>query len=187
MSKKLRNILISVISLILAVGGIFLTLKLSDDGGEGEARKFAEDYMIAAKNGEDVFDYILLTDGFIDVFDFEYLSTIEVVEEKKTLTRSKDLYNYIKDTDGFEYNSLEEYLKAAREEFNSKKFEVLTDEDDVVKAWVKGEYSREFTFLYNVTIANGLGQKIYKKAEITVLGGDATQEGEVMITDISIR
>lgn len=48
------------------------------------------------------------------------------------------------------------------------KYEVLKDDSQSFEIRKKDDYIERYRFLYDVTMANARGQKIYKKAEITV-------------------
>ena len=174
---------------------LILILFLAACGGENEAQTTAEDYMDAVKNGNE-FEALEATEGFIDVFGYEYLQTLNSSEEKKTRVLSYSLWEslYGDKTDPL-YPTFEEYKEAEIETQKSldRNYEIIKDDDESLEYWDGESYYNVYEFLYNVEIANELGDKIFKKAEITVEEGlvwDESKEDYVdgyVITDIYLR
>lgn len=162
-----------------------LLLVISACGDESGAKKTAEGYMDAVKMGND-FDQMEALEGFIDVFDYEYLHTISVNEVEDTLSIS---YERWKDHESEQFASFIDYKDYYKELFNG--YEVIKDDNEELILWDGEEINKIFTLLYNVEIANEAGEKLFKKAEITVeegsyWDGDNIQDGWI-ITDVYLR
>lgn len=152
--------------------------------------------MDAVKNGEE-FKELYSAEEFIDVFDYKYLKTLEDNKEKRT---SKTTYEdwkslYEKDPDLIQ-PTFKEYKDSIIESFESdtkKDYQVVENTGSVLEYWDGESYINNFVFLYNVEIANEEGQKLYKKAEITVkqsyILNEETEEYEegYIISDITLR
>jgi hypothetical protein len=160
--------------LVLAIVAI---LFLSGCGSEDRAKKTAEEYMDAVKQGDE-YAGLEAEEGFIDVFNYEYLQTLDEYQEKDTRELTYDLWDsiYGDDPDAL-YPTFEDYKKAEFEsieimqESKDTKYEILQDDSQTLEYWDGESYYDVYTFLYNVEIANEAGQKVYKKAEITVEEG----------------
>lgn len=168
----------------LLLAAVILVL-LAGCGEDGNAKDVAEDYMDAVKVGDD-FDQMEASEGFIDVFDYEYLQTIEVPEEKNIINLNYDSWeNYYTD----EYASFYDYKQDYKEIFEG--YEIVFEDDYTLDLWDGESYKEIHKLLYNVEIANELGEKLFKKAEITVepglyWNGEEHLEGYT-ITDIYTR
>ncbi|VVM35137.1 hypothetical protein [Terribacillus sp. AE2B 122] len=179
------------------VFGLILLLCLvgcSSAQGEGGARGTAEDYMDAVKSGSDeASDYIdWEAEGFIDVFDYEYLETIDETEIQDTQVYSYDLWH---DVYAEDYATFDDFKEFEKELFHNVKgdYEIIQDNQETLELWDGKSYKTKYTLLYNVEIANEFGEKIYKKAEITLSpdlvmrdGDDEFVEGFV-VSDIYLR
>lgn len=173
--------LIGIILLIVLISGC-------GDGEEKSAREVAEGYMDAVRIGDkfDQIDYRI--EGFIDVFDYEYLQTIEAEEKKKTVKLTRERWERSEDPN---YPTFEDYKDFYIQLIDNEDYEILQDTDQVFEYWEIDDYYNVFTFLYNVEIADEVGQKIYKKAEITVEYGMHQADEEYVygyyISDIYLR
>lgn len=140
------------------------------------------------KNGEEEKNLDIGVEGFIDVFDYEYLKTLDSEEEKDTTT-----FNYSSWEMSYkdEFSTYEDYKETNREIFAD--YEVLVDNAYELELWDGESYNNVFKLLYNVEIANELGEKLYKKAEITVKEGLVRNKADTdyidgyEITDIYLR
>lgn len=168
---------------------IMLTLLAACGSEESQARKTVEKYMDAVKMGED-FEQFRAFEGFYDVFDYEYLRTLDEREVKDTGKISYDIWELVyKD----KYPTWEEYKKYEIESLKLawEDLEIIEENDEEVVYWDGKSYKTIYTFLYNVEIANKIGEKLYKKAEFTVepgyyWNGDDMVEGW-LITDLYLR
>lgn len=153
--------------------------------GENTAKGIAEDYMDAVKLGNE-YDQMEAREGFIDVFDYEYLQTLEVPEEQDT--RNYD-YDFWEDYYSDEYSTYTDYKNYYKDLYDD--YEIIHEDDRNLELWDGKSYKEIHRFLYNVEIANELGEKLYKKAEITVepglyWNGEEHLE-DYVITDINLR
>lgn len=143
---------------------ILLIILAACSNPEKDAQRAAENYMDAVKMGDEYNDHIKTgTEGFIDVFDYEYLQTLDAPKEKKTVSTTYEFYN---DVFSDRYKTFAEFKETEKEIYDD--YEILRDDDTVIEFWDGESYKDIHKFLYNVEIANGLGEKIYKKAEIEV-------------------
>lgn len=179
MRKLTAVVMIIIISLFLVACG-------SD---ENKAKKAAEGYMDSVRLGDD-HDYLFPgVDGFIDLFEYEYLQTLDAPEEKETRELSRRRYELF----GDDYSSFEEYKKEEKEFYEFLGYtEVLTEDNDTLILWDGETYKDLYKFLYNVEIADEFGQKLYKKTEITIEKRTAIDENderydEFTVVDIYLR
>ena len=129
--------------------------------GEKKAQGVAEDYMDSVKKGEE-FKAILSDTRFTNLFNYDHLKTTSEEEIKDALEFSKVLW----DLDNEGYESWEKYKEAMIQEYDD--YEIVEETDDYFKLWNGESTYNEYTFLYDVETTNDEGQKIYKKADITV-------------------
>ena len=181
------------IIIVLIVAALLIINLVS---AESQAKRAAEDYMDKVKNGDEKAEELLGigVDGFIDMFDYEYLQTMEVPKQKDTTIGKRDRWESLYgDEPDPTYPSFEAYRKSHKDvmEVTGEDYEVLQDSRDVFEYWDKKSYKEIHKVLYDVEIANALGQKIYKKAEITVEPGQVWDGEEFktgyVITDIYMR
>lgn len=166
---------------------------LAGCGKENKARETAEDYMDAVKNGDDYED-LYLDEGFIDLFSYEYLKTLDPPKEKDTRTVEYDFWEeFYKDETDTLFPTFDEYKQSYldTEDTLEREYEILQDDNEILEYWDGESYKEIHKFLYNVEIADEFGQKLYKKAEITVEMG-LVEEGEdykdgYVITDVYLR
>lgn len=178
---------------------IILFLTACGSSEENQAKKAAEDYMEAVKNGDEIAEeYLYSADGFIDVFDFEYLQTLE--EEKVKDVREYD-YDFFLNTTSREtfptFNDFKQLEIDMMKFSHEDTYEIIENTSDKLVLWDGESYNIHYTLLYNVEIANELGQKLFKKAEITLEPGmlyhreeednDKMFEESYVITDIYLR
>lgn len=167
MSKSVRQkVIIIIVVIVLALVGYYIFKNFSN---EGRARNFVESYMTAVGKGEDLRDYISYsTDGFIDVFEYDYLSTVAKIETEKVIEIDQDLYKIL---DSDRYDSFDEFKEYYRELYlgeYSEGYELEYEDDDTLIIINTEEFDISYIFLYDVVIANAGGQQVYRKAEITV-------------------
>ncbi|MGD6831440.1 hypothetical protein ACQCT5_04725 [Sutcliffiella halmapala] len=192
----LKNVLLAVILIFILVGcsseGSNEETITEEDNQEEIARAHLEEYLEFMKVGdlENATKYLGTTDNLLDVFEYTYLDLIEeyIEPDKTTIFRKefledkelqKDYKNWVDMIDHYESN--EEY-------------ETFTSEDKygsvgVLIYWKEGVGNQAYKFLYDMEIANGLGNKLYKKVEFDLQYTEAfegTEEG-YKITKINIR
>ena len=177
----MRKLLLLILIPILLVGC---------NDGESKAKKTVEKYLEALKMGEDVDLYLDTREGLIDVFDWEYLRSLEVDQIKDTRSYDRDYYEmFEKDI----FDTFQEFKDKEIERFSlvHDNFEIIENSYDRLELWDGESYIDNHKFLYNVELANELGQKLFKKVEFYVefdhiyYNGDFV-EGYV-IKDIYIR
>lgn len=185
MDKRIGIIFISLVALMLSIN-IFTSF----GGEERQARKTVENYMDAVRKGEE-FDALKTLEGFYDVFDYEYLRTLDVRQEKDTTKFSYDVYKNFYSTT---YSTFQEYKQEKIEYYSALwgDLEIIENDHEELIIWDGESYYNVYTFLYNVEIANEFGEKIYKKAEFTVEPGTYFEEDNELvdgwvITDIYLR
>ncbi|PAV30243.1 hypothetical protein CIL05_07180 [Virgibacillus profundi] len=186
-NEKLKQIVkskwfkLGIVGTVLVAIGAFLFMNISS---KGVAKNFAEDYMDAVKNGEDTSDFISRSEeGFIDVFDYDYLKEVEMEQEKVIMSLNYEDYEILQEYgEKNDFDSYDEFKKHYKDLFSDH--EIIRESDMSLELWEEGEFKDRYSFLYDVTIANGLGQKIYKKAELTV---EKNVLGEHEITFIDIK
>jgi hypothetical protein len=187
--KKLIGI--SIVIVILAIG---LMGFMGTGQTETAAKKDLEKYFSAMSKGDQdtAENYLSIgTDNLLDVFEYEYLSTIEENDLPVTNTMSFEAYNnseYIKK----EYPRWKDYKNYIKDAFGNNESYVVEENSNEITYYKKDETVKEYTFLYNMEIANGGGEKIYKKVEFTLEWTDNRWNGEDFeqgfeIVDITIR
>jgi hypothetical protein len=186
--KKLIGIIITIAVFIIGISGFTLLDK------ESAAKRDVNKYFEAMRNGDQdtAINYLSTeTDNLLDVFNYDYLSTLEEndLPVKTTMTGQEFIDSeYLKE----QYSTFPKYKKFIKESFGNNNNYVVEDEGDSISYYKKGETVKEYVFLYNMEIANGAGEKIYKKVEFTLQWTDKRWNGEDFekgyeITDITIR
>ena len=177
----MRKILLLILIPILLVG-------CSNE--ESKARDTVEKYLKALKMGEDVDLYLDTREGLIDVFDWEYLRSLEVDQIKDTRSYDREYYEMFEkdffDTfDDFKENEIEWFSRS------HDNFEIIENSYDRLELWDGESYIDNHKFLYNVELANELGQKLFKKVEFYVEFDHIYYNGDFIkgyvIKDIFIR
>ncbi|AYV67069.1 hypothetical protein C2I06_09375 [Niallia circulans] len=175
-----------------------LVLSGCSSSEEKKARETAEAYMEAVKNGDEFLN-IFSSEEFVDVFDYEYLKTLDSSEEKILEGYSYEDWDRLYGNDPNPvYSSYDDYRSQERKYVESlisegKDYEIIKDTDQEFEYWDGKSYGKNFTLLYNVEIADEDGQKLYKKAEFTVeeglVYGDSIDDfvDGYKITDITLR
>lgn len=178
---------------ILIVGVLGFTLI----GQESAAKRDINKYFEAMIKGdqETARNYLAVgTDNLLDVFSYDYLSTIEENDLPVKFTLTAD--EFIKmDIVKEQYGTFPKYVKHIQELYgNDENYVVEESEGEMsyISYYKKGETVKEYVFLYNMEIANGGGEKIYKKVEFTLQYTDSRWNGKdhekgFEITDITIR
>lgn len=185
MDKRIGIIFISLVALMLSIN-IFTSF----GGEERQARKTVEKYMDAVRKGEE-FDAIKTLEGFYDVFDYEYLRTLDVRQEEDTTRFSRDHWEFAYKETFPTWQEFKEYeIDVYKSNWDTIK--IIKDTDEELVIWDGESYYNVYVFLYNVEIANEFGEKIYKKAEFTVEPGTYFDESNELvdgwvITDIYLR
>jgi uncharacterized protein YqfB (UPF0267 family) len=183
--KKIIAIVITVSLLIVGVMGF-----MSIGQTKTAAKKTLENYLSEMKQGntDKAYKYLSIdTDSLIDVFDYKYLRTLDEkdipVKTTMTLEEFEDSSVYKQ-----EYLTFKRYKKHIQEIFGASDDYVVKADQESISYYKKGETIKQYTFLYNMTVANELGNKLYKKVEFTLLWNEsAGKHGQFEITDITIR
>jgi 6-pyruvoyl-tetrahydropterin synthase len=110
---------------------------------------------------------------FINVLDFKYLNTFkkERVQNDPMVFNQKDYEEFYKKI----YDSYEKFLQEMKRIYGDRATE--TEEGLIVKS---EDYHYEFEFLYDVTLTNKLGMKIYKKYVFEVKPSRLSDSGYVI-------
>ncbi|OIU71536.1 hypothetical protein [Rossellomorea aquimaris] len=140
---------------------------------ESNAKDAVETYMDLVKEG-DLKQYMYIssqTNEFYDVFDYEYLSTLEEndikYEESDTRDEFDAFYNSITD-DTYPSPTWEENMERVQDRFGDDNDFIVDSDEDGFEVTSKEKDFKQYKFLYNTEIANATGSKIYKKVEFTV-------------------
>jgi hypothetical protein len=190
--KKLVGI--SIVIIIVVVFIIGLMGFMSTGTTETAAKKDLEKYFQAMIKGDEdtAGNYLAIgTDNLLDVFEYEYLNTIE---ENDLPVKTTMTYEEYKESEYLQkdYKTWKQYKKYIKDVFGNNENYVVEDDNGTITYYKKGETVKEYVMLYNMEIANGGGEKIYKKVEFTLQwtedrwNGDDFEEG-FEITDITIR
>jgi hypothetical protein len=190
--KKLMGISILIIVVIMLIVGVMGFMSVGQT--ETAAKKDLEKYLALMQKGDqDTAENFLSfgVDNLIDVFNYKYLSTLDENDLPVTNTMTFEAYNnseYIKK----EYPTWKQYKNFIKNTFGNVEGYVIEDNRSEITYYKEGETFKEYTFLYNMEIANGGGEKIYKKVEFTLEWTDNRWNGEDFeegfeITDITIR
>jgi hypothetical protein len=160
---------------------------------ESSAKKDIESYLEYMKTGDTdkAKNYLDNTDSLIDVFDYKYLKTLEDKDVQVITTVSKD--DFINsDVYKKKYRRYPYYVEHIKKTFGNDKNYVVKEDTNSITYYKKGEKIKKYVLLYDTTIANNLGNKLYKKIEFHLewkksrYKGDGFEEGFV-ITDFNIR
>jgi hypothetical protein len=190
--KKLVGI--SIVIIIVVVFIIGLMGFMSTGTTETAAKKDLEKYFQAMiKGDEDIAENYLAigTDNLLDVFEYEYLNTIKENDLPVINTMTFEEFSeseYLQK----EYPTFKSYRNYIKDTFGDVEGYVIEEDTGEITYYKKGETVKEYVMLYNMEIANGGGEKIYKKVEFTLQwtedrwNGDDFEEG-FEITDITIR
>lgn len=153
--KKLIFWIVPIIIIVLGAGYI-----LYFKSPERQARRVVDQHLYSIMTGKGnpyaTVDILKVKETFINVLDFKYLNTIKkerVRDDPMVLDRS-DYEKYYKEM----HNSYEEYLQFYKKIYGDRAKE--TGDGLIVES---DDYHYEFEFLYDVTLTNRLGQKLYKK------------------------
>ena len=151
--------------LLFLLVGLSLVGCSSESANANDYEGTVESYLKAVKNGdENATDFLDIgVDGLIDVFEYEYLQTLDEKKEKHIMEfPNEDYLENHRD----EYGNYTEYKNAMKEKYPSS--DVIEETYNQLVMWDGESYKNTHTLLYNVTLANGLGEKLYKKVEFDV-------------------
>lgn len=190
----LKKIIIGVITLcMIGLIGYFALTVFAGGQSESRARDALETYLDLMKNGDTdkAGHYLEETDNLIDVFDYKYLNTTSEKEDffRFYMTKSEyiDSPVFIK-----QYGTWNSFVDSINKDFGDSKNFVIKGTDDDISYYDKTDKKKVYKFLYDMQVANGLGNKLYKKIEFTVeyshdfWDGKDIKDGFV-ITNIDIR
>lgn len=153
---KKKLIVIIFVIIIVFVAGYILYFKLP----EIQARRVVDKHLQSIKTGRgdpyDTVDITKVKSIFINVIDFKYLNTLlkERVLNDPMVFNRKWYEKYEKER----FNSYEKFLQFEKDLYGNRAKEA---EDGLIIE--SNDYHYEFIFLYDVTITNRLGEKLYKK------------------------
>lgn len=154
--NKKKLIIIIFVIVTVFVAGFIAYLKFP----EIQARRIVDKHLQSIKTGKgDPYDTVDITkvEGiFINVINYKYLSTLL----KKRVQDDPMIFNRImyEKYDRELFDSYEKYLQFHKELYGNRAKE--TEDSLIVES---KDYHYEFIFLYDVTITNRLGEKLYKK------------------------
>jgi hypothetical protein len=142
---------------------------------ESEAKKTVEAYFELKKIGDEFAGNYLRGNAasrdLVDVFEYEYLSTLEANEKNVDESDNKDEFKtfYSLLDDRYSTPSWDQYTEEIHDVFGDDDDYIITEDNNYIEVTgKKDDEIKEYTFLYDMEIANSYGDKIYKKVEITV-------------------
>lgn len=150
--RRLFIILIPVIVIIVIVGYVKFP--------EIKAKRVVDAHLKSIMTGEGnpyaTVDITQVKELFINVLEFKYLNTLkkERVQNDPMVFNKKEYEEFYKKI----YDSYEKFLQEMKRIYDDRAIE--TEEGLIVKS---DDYHYEFQFLYDVTLTNKLGMKLYKK------------------------
>jgi hypothetical protein len=157
---------------------VFILSFLSGCGAnqsESEARKTVEDYFELKKIGDEFAGNYLRGEAsnrdLVDVFEYEYLNTLDKNEKKVNESDNKDEFEtfYALLSERYSTPSWDQYTEEIHDVFgDDDDYIIIEDANNIEVTGNKDDEIKEYTFLYNMEIANSYGDKIYKKVELTV-------------------
>ncbi|AAU85050.1 hypothetical protein BCBBV1cgp2 [Bacillus phage BCASJ1c] len=161
-------------------------LMLVGCNNNSEAKDIAESYMDSVRNGED-FELIITSEyKFIDVFEYDYLRTLDEVRREDSLEFSREVYDLFRELGEYEeHPTYEDHKEAMKVEFHDH--EILEDDNDTLILWNRDGWVEDHTLLYDVVVADEEGNKIYKKAEIIVSFLEGEDRQSEFIRSIKLR
>ena len=186
----LNKVLVGLFLVFILVGcssGAANEPEVEEENQEGVAKERLEEYLEFMKVGdlENAKKYLATTDNFLDVFNYTYLDLLEeyLVPEKTTVLRSEFLENKELQKEHKNWVYMVDHYR------NSDEYETFTSNDKygsigVLIYWKEGTGDQAYKFLYDMEIANGLGNKIYKKVEFDL---QFTEAFDGTIMDIRLR
>jgi 6-pyruvoyl-tetrahydropterin synthase len=154
--RRLFIILIPVIVIIAIVGHV----KFPEINAEIKARRVVDAHLKSIMTGKgnpySTVDPTKIEKIFINVLDFKYLNTLKKdrVQNDPMVFNQKYYEEYYKNI----YDSYEKFLQEMKRIYSDRAIE--TEVGLIVKS---EDYHYEFEFLYDVTLTNKLGMKLYKK------------------------
>lgn len=162
--NKMILLVIAVIAVIAAVviGGIIVNRVNYTNTPEQKAIKIADKYFSAMKEGESTSEYKSSEiEDFINVLDYKYLNTKYTDKIKITHKYDRAFHAEYKKKD---FDTYEDFVKDIKERYD----EVIEETAISIEVWKKEDFLLKYTFLYDVEIANKLGEKLYKKVYVEV-------------------
>ena len=156
---------------------------------ESTAKNTVEVYLKLMESGkvEEASKHLDTDENLIDVFNYEYLDTLNEEDLNKEFFVTKEIYEGDNNEETQlekDYGTWEEYQQYVNKNFGDKeKFETKINEDSV---FIKELDSyKSYVFLYDMEIANNYGEKLYEKVEFSTEWDTTLQK--FYITKIYIR
>lgn len=168
-----------IFTLILSIMLILLFLSACGGQSEGNAKKTVNNYLSLMKKG-DTYEASKLLDGndsLIDVFNYKYLDTIREEDIEKEISVSRVDFENMK-SNGYESGTWEEYKEKMSNLYTCDKCDVELY-DGSIRITDGSRTHKRYTLLYDTEIANGLGNKLYKKVEFKVEWDDVYDEFKI--------
>lgn len=153
---KSRKKVYFVVILIALIGGFVFIHQSPETKARRVVDAHLKSIMTGTGNPYATVDITKVKEIFINVLDFKYLNTLkkERVQNDPMVLNQKDYEEFYKKI----YDSYEKFLQEMKRIYGDRATE--TEAGLIVKS---EDYHYEFEFLYDVTITNKLGMKLYKK------------------------
>lgn len=185
----MKRVIVLLVALML-VGCSAVASGQSEKSAKKDLEKYLEYMKVGDKdNASTYLDYY--TDSLIDVFEYKYLNLIEEEDVENRTYWSKYEYedgSYMQE----QYGEWEEFIEHLTELYDDREEYEFEADEYSVSYWKVGDTYKKYTFLYDMEVANGLGNKLYKKVEFELewdesrFNGEDLEEGFI-ITEITIR
>ncbi|ANY68775.1 hypothetical protein BBD42_21615 [Paenibacillus sp. BIHB 4019] len=161
-SKTLKSIIaVATVLFFIAIVYFIFNNFISIDG---QAKVAVNKYLSAIKNGDSTSDFKEYdVDDFINVLDYKFLRVIYTSKAPEQLIINEGTYDKFHKDD---YQSFDEWKESMKKDFKS--FEVISEDDQEMIMQSLTETYDKVTLLYDVTVTNGLGESVYKKANFIV-------------------
>lgn len=172
--KKRRKFYVALIVIVVLIGGYILIRQMP----ELKARKVVDAHLKSIMSGEgnpySTVDILKVQEIFINVIDYKYLTTLKkdrVLDKPFVLDKKRYDEFYYK-----VYKTYDEYLNKMQELYGDR----ATRTEDGIVVQSDG-YHYEFEFLYDITLTNKLGMKLYKKYVFQVSKSDLPDYGYAIV------
>lgn len=155
-ADKKKIIFLILIIIIIFVSGYILYFKSPERQARNIVDKHLQSIMTGKGNPYETVDILKVKEIFINVLDFKYLNTIEKNRVRNDpMVLDQNMYEKAFKTI---YKTYDEFIDRNKKMYGDRAKE--TKDGLIVES---NDYHYEFAFLYDVTITNRLGQKLYKK------------------------
>lgn len=170
--RRLFAILIPIIVVTSIVGYVILSKKIPEIKAKRVVDAHLESIMTGKGNPYETVDILKIKEIFINVLDFKYLNTLKRERVRNDpLVLDRNFYELVKGS----HKSYDEFL-----DFEKKVYGDRAQKTEFGLVVESNDYHYEFAFLYDVTITNKLGLKLYKKYVFEVEPSITSDSGYVI-------